>query len=140
MRVLSAAGKSERIKTHQRNFYTRIQRNMKCHSRALRTKSGSQNEVIGTKIQHLVVNTSQILYERSIAKPPLFPYQWSKQPTDSWGTYELYPGTNLSFKPLLALHKAAVSPQIMMRCPCRPIGPRPPRYYASLQVDLLSRV
>ncbi|KAI5660998.1 hypothetical protein M9H77_20321 [Catharanthus roseus] len=43
---------------------------MQCHSRDPRTRSGSQNEVIGTKFRHLVVNTSQTLYECSITKQP----------------------------------------------------------------------
>ncbi|KAI5658004.1 hypothetical protein M9H77_26797 [Catharanthus roseus] len=105
MRVSSVAGKSERIKTHQCSFYTRIQRNMQCHSRAPRTKFGSQNEVIGTKFRHLIVNASQTPYEPSITKQLHPPYHWSKQATDSWGTYQVCPGTNLGFKSLLTLHK-----------------------------------
>ncbi|KAI5659062.1 hypothetical protein M9H77_27855 [Catharanthus roseus] len=38
---------------------------MQCHNRAPWTRSVSQNE-IGTKFWHLVVNTSQTPYERSI--------------------------------------------------------------------------
>ncbi|KAI5677652.1 hypothetical protein M9H77_08602 [Catharanthus roseus] len=53
------------------------------------------------------------------------PYHWLKQATDSWDTYQVCPGTNLSFKPLLGLHKVAIPPYSMMRCPRRPIGPRP---------------
>ncbi|KAI5664433.1 hypothetical protein M9H77_23756 [Catharanthus roseus] len=68
MRVSSTAGKSERIKTHQHSFYIRIQRNTQCHNRAQRTRSGSQNEVSGIKFRHLVVNTSQTPYKRSITK------------------------------------------------------------------------
>ncbi|KAI5683047.1 hypothetical protein M9H77_04275 [Catharanthus roseus] len=60
MRVSSAVGKSERIKTHQCSFYSS---NLKEHS-------GSQNEAIGTKFRHLVVNTSQTPYERTITKQP----------------------------------------------------------------------
>ncbi|KAI5654745.1 hypothetical protein M9H77_31932 [Catharanthus roseus] len=104
-RVSSTAGKSERIKTHQRNFYTRMQKNTQCHSQARRIRSGSHNDA-----------------------------------TDSWGTYQVCPGTTLSFKPLLALHKVVVPPQSMMWCPRRLIGSHPPRYYAPLQVDPLSRV
>ncbi|KAI5647940.1 hypothetical protein M9H77_33945 [Catharanthus roseus] len=70
------------------------------------------------------------IYERSISITPLFPYHWSNQATDSWGTYQIYPETNLSFKPLLILQKAVVPPQSMMWCPCRPIGPNPPWCYA----------
>ncbi|KAI5666260.1 hypothetical protein M9H77_16113 [Catharanthus roseus] len=98
---------------------------MKCHSRARRTRSGSHNEVIGIKFQHLVAKHHT---------------NWSKYATNSWSTYQVCFGTNLSLKPLLALHKAAVLLQSMMRCPRRPIGPRPPWYYAPLQVDLLSQV
>ncbi|KAI5664857.1 hypothetical protein M9H77_24180 [Catharanthus roseus] len=116
-----------------------MQRNTQCHSRAQRTRSESQNEVIGIKFWHLVVNTSQTPFESSITKQPLS-QNWSKQTTDSWGTYQVCPGTKLSFKPLLALHKMTVPSQSMMRCPHRPIGPRPPRYYVPLQVDLLSQV
>ncbi|KAI5662755.1 hypothetical protein M9H77_22078 [Catharanthus roseus] len=50
MRVSSAAGKFERIKTHQRSFYAS---NLKEHA-------------IEIEFQHLVVNTSQTPYERSI--------------------------------------------------------------------------
>ncbi|KAI5662507.1 hypothetical protein M9H77_21830 [Catharanthus roseus] len=116
-----------------------MQRNTQCHSRAQQTRSGSHNEVIRIKFRHLVVNTSQTPYERSISKQPLS-QNWSKQATDSWDTYQVCPGTNFSFKPLLTLHKAAVSPQSMMQCPHRPIGPRPPRYYTPLQVDPLTQV
>ncbi|KAI5676197.1 hypothetical protein M9H77_07147 [Catharanthus roseus] len=98
MRVSRVAGKSERIKTHQHNFYTRIQRNMQCHSWATRTKSTSQNEVIGTKFRHLVVKTSQTPYGHSITKQP------HSHITDSWGTYQVCPGTNLGFEPFLTLH------------------------------------
>ncbi|KAI5649433.1 hypothetical protein M9H77_35438 [Catharanthus roseus] len=53
MKVLSAAQKSERIKIHQRNFYTRIQKNMQCNGRALWTRSesqkgGHQNQVLAS--------------------------------------------------------------------------------------------
>ncbi|KAI5654490.1 hypothetical protein M9H77_31677 [Catharanthus roseus] len=92
MRVSSTDVKSERIKTHQCSFYTRMQRNIQCRSRAQRTRSGSQNEVIRIKFQRLVCS-----------------------------------GINLSFKPLLALHKAAIPPQSMMQCPRRPIRRHPPR-------------
>ncbi|KAI5654180.1 hypothetical protein M9H77_31367 [Catharanthus roseus] len=68
MRVSSAAEKSEQIKTHQRSFYTRIQRNMECHSWAPWTKSGSQNGVIRIKFWHLVVKTTQTPYKRLITK------------------------------------------------------------------------
>ncbi|KAI5672201.1 hypothetical protein M9H77_12565 [Catharanthus roseus] len=129
MRVSSAAGKSDRIKTHQHSLYTRIQRNTQCHSRVRRTMSGSHNEVIEIKFRNLVVNTNQTPYERSITKQPLS-RNWPKQATDSWGTYQVYPRANLSFKPLLALHKAVVPPQSMMPCPHRSIGTRPPWYYA----------
>ncbi|KAI5661521.1 hypothetical protein M9H77_20844 [Catharanthus roseus] len=53
MRVSSVAGKSEQIKTHQR---------MGLH----RQSPDPQNEAIGTKFWHLVVNTSQTPYERLI--------------------------------------------------------------------------
>ncbi|KAI5653380.1 hypothetical protein M9H77_30567 [Catharanthus roseus] len=105
MRVSSSTGKSKRIKTHQYNFHTRIHRNMQCHTRDPRTRSGSRNET-----------------------------------TDSRGTYQVYPGTNLSFKPLLALHKVVIQSQSMMRSPRGSIEPRPPRYYSPIQVDPLSRV
>ncbi|KAI5648231.1 hypothetical protein M9H77_34236 [Catharanthus roseus] len=112
---------------------------MQCHSRARRTRSGSHNVVIGIKFRHLVVNTSQTPYERSITKQLLF-QNWSKQATDSWDTYQVCLRTNLSFKPLLALHKVAILPQSMMRCPRRPVGPCPPRYYSPFQVDPLSSI
>ncbi|KAI5678400.1 hypothetical protein M9H77_09350 [Catharanthus roseus] len=123
MRVPSTAGKCKRIKTHQHSFYPQT--------------SGCHNEVIGITFRHLVLNTSQTPYECSITKQPLS-QNWSKQATDSWGIYQVYPGTNISFKPLQALDKAAILPQSMMRCPRRSIGPCPPRYYAPLQVDPLS--
>ncbi|KAI5667914.1 hypothetical protein M9H77_17767 [Catharanthus roseus] len=63
---LSPPGKSERITTHQLSLYTRIQKNMHCHSRVPRTKSESHNEVFGNKFQYLLVNTSQTPYECSI--------------------------------------------------------------------------
>ncbi|KAI5683264.1 hypothetical protein M9H77_04492 [Catharanthus roseus] len=50
MRVSSAAEKSERIKTRQRSFYA----------------PNLKERDIRTKFRHLVVNTSQILYEHSI--------------------------------------------------------------------------
>ncbi|KAI5677940.1 hypothetical protein M9H77_08890 [Catharanthus roseus] len=77
MRVSSAAGKSEQIKTHQRSFYLSL------HGQSL----DPQNEAIGTKFQHLVVNTSRTPYERSITNIRT-PYHWSKHATDSWGTYQ----------------------------------------------------
>ncbi|KAI5653254.1 hypothetical protein M9H77_30441 [Catharanthus roseus] len=55
MRVLSAAGKSEQIKTHQHSFYAP---NLKEH---VMQQWGSSD-----KFRHLVVNTSQTPYERSI--------------------------------------------------------------------------
>ncbi|KAI5676988.1 hypothetical protein M9H77_07938 [Catharanthus roseus] len=84
------------------------------------------NATVGLDRQGLNPTTSQTLYERSITKQPLS-QNWSKQATGSWGTYQVCPGTNLNFKPLLALYKAAVPPQSMMRCPRRPIGPHLPR-------------
>ncbi|KAI5675671.1 hypothetical protein M9H77_06621 [Catharanthus roseus] len=39
---------------------------MQCHNWASRTRSRSRNEVIGNKFRHLVVNTSQTPYKRSI--------------------------------------------------------------------------
>ncbi|KAI5682827.1 hypothetical protein M9H77_04055 [Catharanthus roseus] len=70
MRVLSAAGKSVRIKVYQCSFYNRIQRNMQCYSRAPRIRFGSRNEVIRLKFRHLIVNTSQTPYKRLITKQP----------------------------------------------------------------------
>ncbi|KAI5668200.1 hypothetical protein M9H77_18053 [Catharanthus roseus] len=55
MRVSSAAGKSERIKTHQHNFYTP---NLKEHV--------LQQWGFTDKFRHLVVDTSKTPYERSI--------------------------------------------------------------------------
>ncbi|KAI5676060.1 hypothetical protein M9H77_07010 [Catharanthus roseus] len=70
MRVSSTVGKSERIETHQCSFYTPIQRNMQWHSWAPRTRFGSRNEVVRIKFWHLVVDTNQTPYERSITKQP----------------------------------------------------------------------
>ncbi|KAI5652726.1 hypothetical protein M9H77_29913 [Catharanthus roseus] len=62
-----------------------------------------QNEAIGTKFRHLVVNTSQHHTSARLQATAL-PYHWSKQATDSWGTYKVCPGANLIFEPLLTLH------------------------------------
>ncbi|KAI5659671.1 hypothetical protein M9H77_28464 [Catharanthus roseus] len=67
MRVSSAVGKSERIKTHQRSFYAPIFKRTYNATMGLHRQSPDpQNEAIGTKFLHLVVNTSQRPYERSI--------------------------------------------------------------------------
>ncbi|KAI5682188.1 hypothetical protein M9H77_03416 [Catharanthus roseus] len=50
--------------------------------------------------------------------------------TDYWDTYQVYPGTNLSFKSLLTLHKVANPTAEQMRCLRRPIAPHPLQYYA----------
>ncbi|KAI5668264.1 hypothetical protein M9H77_18117 [Catharanthus roseus] len=68
MRVSNAAGKSERIKTHQCSFYTP---NLKEHVMQQwvgfhEQSPDPQNETIGTKFWNLVVNTSQTPYERLI--------------------------------------------------------------------------
>ncbi|KAI5648137.1 hypothetical protein M9H77_34142 [Catharanthus roseus] len=112
MRVSSGAGKSERIKTHQCSFYTRMQRNTQCHSHARRTRSGSHNEP----------NTIRALDYQTTVLPKLVKIGYR-----FLGHLPGLPWDNLSFKPLLALHKVAVPPQSMMRCPRRPIGPHPPR-------------
>ncbi|KAI5653381.1 hypothetical protein M9H77_30568 [Catharanthus roseus] len=70
MRVSSTARKFERIKTHQHNFYTRIQRNMQCHTRAPQNRSRSRNEVIRIRFRHLIVNSSQTQYGHSITEQP----------------------------------------------------------------------
>ncbi|KAI5678069.1 hypothetical protein M9H77_09019 [Catharanthus roseus] len=71
MRVLSAAGKFERIKIHQCSFYAP---NFKRKGNATIGLHGQspdpQNEAIRIKFQHLVVNTSQTPYERWITKQP----------------------------------------------------------------------
>ncbi|KAI5676891.1 hypothetical protein M9H77_07841 [Catharanthus roseus] len=89
--------------------------------RALRTKSGSHNEVIGNKFRHPIVNTSQTPYERSISRTTALSISLSKPGYRFLGHLPGLPETNLSFKPLLALHKAADPPQSMMRYPrkCR---------------------
>ncbi|KAI5664188.1 hypothetical protein M9H77_23511 [Catharanthus roseus] len=112
MRVSSAAGMFERIKTHQCSFYTRMQRNKQSHSRARRTRSRSHNEP----------NTIRVLAYQTTALPKLVKIGYR-----FLGTYQVCPGTNLSFKPLLALHKEAIPPQSMMRCPRRLIRPHPLR-------------
>ncbi|KAI5650472.1 hypothetical protein M9H77_36477 [Catharanthus roseus] len=69
MRVSSAAGKSKRIKTHQRSFYLlRPEFKRTCNATVglYGQSADAQNEAIETKFQHLVVNTSQTPYERSI--------------------------------------------------------------------------
>ncbi|KAI5663004.1 hypothetical protein M9H77_22327 [Catharanthus roseus] len=104
MRVSSAAGKSERIKTHQRNFYAP---NLKEHVmqqwgptdkvRIPKTRTSEPSSGISQSIpskQH----TSTRLQTTTL------PYIWSKQATDSWGTYQVCPGTNLGVEPLLTLH------------------------------------
>ncbi|KAI5650396.1 hypothetical protein M9H77_36401 [Catharanthus roseus] len=60
MRVSSTVGKSEQIKIHQRSFYAS---NLKKH---VIHPWGSTDKAIGTKFRHLIVNTSQTPYERSI--------------------------------------------------------------------------
>ncbi|KAI5654049.1 hypothetical protein M9H77_31236 [Catharanthus roseus] len=87
MRGSSAAGKSERIKTHQRSLYTQIQKNM------LQIPEAPTRSTLGPT---LVLTPSWLSIMR---------------PTPS---------------------------QSMMRCPRRPMGPHPPRYYVPLQVDSLS--
>ncbi|KAI5678322.1 hypothetical protein M9H77_09272 [Catharanthus roseus] len=55
MRVSSAAGKSERIKTHQRSFYTPNLKEHEMQQWGSTDKVHPQNEAIGTKFRHLVV-------------------------------------------------------------------------------------
>ncbi|KAI5658300.1 hypothetical protein M9H77_27093 [Catharanthus roseus] len=78
MRVSSAAGKSERIKTHQRCF----------HAPNLREHPGSpkrdhQNQVPASRSQ---IPAKQ--YTSARLQTTALPYHWSKQATDSWGTYQ----------------------------------------------------
>ncbi|KAI5662382.1 hypothetical protein M9H77_21705 [Catharanthus roseus] len=71
MRVSSAAGKYERIKTYYRNFYAPNFKRTCNATMGLHGQSPNlQNEAIGTKFRHLVVNTSQTPYEHSITKQP----------------------------------------------------------------------
>ncbi|KAI5658963.1 hypothetical protein M9H77_27756 [Catharanthus roseus] len=78
MRVSSAAGKSERIKTHQRSFYAP---NLKEHSGS--PKRGHRNQVPASRSQiPAKQHTSARLQTTAL------PYHWSKQATDSWGTYQ----------------------------------------------------
>ncbi|KAI5682834.1 hypothetical protein M9H77_04062 [Catharanthus roseus] len=108
MRVSSAAGKSEQIKTHQRSFYAP---NLKEHSGS--PKRGHRNQVPTSRSQEQP-NTIRALDYKTTA----LPYHWSKQATDSWGTYQ-----------------ATIPPQSMMRCPRKYGWAKPSRYYAPLQVD-----
>ncbi|KAI5659509.1 hypothetical protein M9H77_28302 [Catharanthus roseus] len=88
MMVSSTAGKSERIKTHQRSFYAP---NSKEH---VMQQWGSTD-----KFRHLVVNTIQTPYERSITN--------NRTPISLVKTgYRL-----------LGHLPATVPPQSMMRCP-----------------------
>ncbi|KAI5667713.1 hypothetical protein M9H77_17566 [Catharanthus roseus] len=98
MRGSNATGKSERIKTHHCKFYTRIQNNMQCNSWVL---SGSHNE------PNILRALDSITTALSIHIKPGY---------RSWDTYQVCLETNLSFKSLLTLHKAAVPPYSMIRC------------------------
>ncbi|KAI5677236.1 hypothetical protein M9H77_08186 [Catharanthus roseus] len=84
------------------------------HSRALQTRFGSQTEVIRMKFRHLVVNTSQTPFERSITKQPH---------SHIIGQNRLQ---NLGAPTRSTLGPTSVSSP-MMRCPRRPIGPHPLR-------------
>ncbi|KAI5653300.1 hypothetical protein M9H77_30487 [Catharanthus roseus] len=69
MRVSSTVEKSERIKTHQRCFHARNFKRTCNATMGLHGQSPDpQNEAIETNFRHLVVNTSQTPYERSITK------------------------------------------------------------------------
>ncbi|KAI5652929.1 hypothetical protein M9H77_30116 [Catharanthus roseus] len=116
MRVSSAAGKSKRIKTHRRSLYAA---NLKEHSGS--PKRGHWNQVPASRSQIPAKKHTSTRFQATA-----LPYYWSKQAIDSWGTYQVCPGTKLSGR---------TPPQSMMRCPRRPIGPHPPMVYAPLQVD-----
>ncbi|KAI5679615.1 hypothetical protein M9H77_00842 [Catharanthus roseus] len=55
MRVSSSAGKSERIKTHQRSSMPNFKRTCNATVGLHRQSPDPQNEAIGTKFRHLVV-------------------------------------------------------------------------------------
>ncbi|KAI5680803.1 hypothetical protein M9H77_02030 [Catharanthus roseus] len=74
-------------------------------SRDPRTKFGSRkrdhrNQVPASRSRYQPNAIRAVDY-----KTTALPYHWSKQATNSWGTYQVYPGANLSFKPLLTLHQ-----------------------------------
>ncbi|KAI5668424.1 hypothetical protein M9H77_18277 [Catharanthus roseus] len=100
MRVSSVAGKFEQIKTRQHSLYVPNLKNMLYNRWGSMDKVRiSQNEAIETKFRHLVVNTSQTPYDRSITN--------NRTPISLVKTgYRLLghlPGT--------------LPPQSMMRCP-----------------------
>ncbi|KAI5661822.1 hypothetical protein M9H77_21145 [Catharanthus roseus] len=76
-----------------------MQKNMQCYNRAQRTRSGSQNEVIGNK--------SGISF---LGHLPSLPWDQSR--------CQVPPDSSLGGR---------TPPQSMMRCPRRPIGSHPPR-------------
>ncbi|KAI5680768.1 hypothetical protein M9H77_01995 [Catharanthus roseus] len=105
---------SERIKTHQHSFYTRMQRNMQCYNRAQWTRSGSQNKIIGNKSG--ISNSHQPNTVRALD------YQTTALPKTGlpWDQPQCRVPPDSSLGGL-------TPPQSMMWCPHRPIGPHPPR-------------
>ncbi|KAI5676819.1 hypothetical protein M9H77_07769 [Catharanthus roseus] len=95
---------------------------VRLHGQSPYPKTRSSEPSSGISYQNQQKNIRALNYQTTT-----LPYHWSKQATDSWGTYQVCPWTNLSFKPLLALRKSAVPSQSMMWCPRKPIGPLPPR-------------
>ncbi|KAI5668365.1 hypothetical protein M9H77_18218 [Catharanthus roseus] len=86
-----------------------------------------QNEVIGTKFRHLVVNTSQTTYERSI-KNNRTPIALVKIGYKLLGHLRGLPWDQPQFRaPPDSQLGGQTPPHSMMRCPHRPIGPHPPR-------------
>ncbi|KAI5676571.1 hypothetical protein M9H77_07521 [Catharanthus roseus] len=103
-------GKSEQIKTHQYSFYTQIHKNMSCKSQAPLTRSGTHNrKKISASRSQYQPNILRVL--NSITTPLSIHI---KPGYRSWGTYQVFPETNLNFKSLLTLHKAAVPLESMM--------------------------
>ncbi|KAI5681357.1 hypothetical protein M9H77_02584 [Catharanthus roseus] len=86
-----------------------------------------QNEAIGTKFRHLVVNTIQTPYERSITKQP-HSHITGQNRLQTLGAPTRSALDQPQFRaPLDSQLSGRTAPQSMMRCPRRPIGPHPAR-------------
>ncbi|KAI5682006.1 hypothetical protein M9H77_03234 [Catharanthus roseus] len=112
MRVLSTAGKSKTCNA-----------TVGLH----RQSPDPQNEAIGTKFLHLVVNTSQTPYERSITKQ-LHSHITGQNRLQTPGHLPGLPWDQPRCRAPPDFPLGGRSPpQSMMRCPHRLIGPHPPR-------------
>ncbi|KAI5671842.1 hypothetical protein M9H77_12206 [Catharanthus roseus] len=108
MRVSSAAGSLSELRHTSAASTPKFKRTCNATVELHGQSSDPQNEVIGTKFRHLVVNTSQTPYERSITKGLPWDQPQFRAPPDS---------------PL----GGRTPPKNMMGCPRRLNGPHPPR-------------